>query len=147
MRKVPVFLTENFSEIRDDVQNGCHICMASLSEETHLIPVNVKRRAHRVVGNIWCVSAGDRVSVPYRTLRGVCKIRCINVIRRSRPSQLTLCWSLRAEALQATANEGLVQGPYVVASAGFEPATPGQYASSPPMRRHAQQNYVYVLCL
>ena len=28
-----------------------------------------------------------------------------------------------AEAPQATANEGLAQGPYVAARAGFEPAT------------------------
>src|SRR6218665_158639 len=33
--------------------------------------------------------------------------------KRSRPQQLTLCWSLHAEALQATASEGLGQGPHV----------------------------------
>jgi len=37
--------------------------------------------------------------------------------------QLTLCRSLHAEALQATASEGLAQGPYVAAKAGFEPTT------------------------
>src|SRR6218665_2239102 len=40
-----------------------------------------------------------------------------------RPQQLTLCRSLHAEALQTTASEGLAQGPYVAARAGFEPAT------------------------
>ena len=40
----------------------------------------------------------------------------------SRPQLLTLCRSLRAEALQATASEGLAQGPFVVAGAEFEPA-------------------------
>ena len=43
--------------------------------------------------------------------------------KRSRPQQLILCRSLHAEALQATASEGLAQGPYVAAGAGFEPAT------------------------
>src|SRR6218665_286623 len=36
---------------------------------------------------------------------------------------LILCRCLHAEALQATASEGLAQGPYVAAGAGFEPAT------------------------
>src|SRR6218665_1923767 len=36
---------------------------------------------------------------------------------------MTLCRSLHAEALQATISEGLVQGPYVAARAGFEPTT------------------------
>ena len=36
---------------------------------------------------------------------------------------LTLCQSLYAETLQATASEGLAQGPYVAASAGFEPVS------------------------
>ena len=31
--------------------------------------------------------------------------------------------SLHAKVLQATASEGLAQGPYVVAGVGFEPAT------------------------
>src|SRR6218665_307882 len=31
------------------------------------------------------------------------------------------CRSLHAEALQATVSEGLAQGPYVTATAGFEP--------------------------
>ena len=43
--------------------------------------------------------------------------------KRSRPQQLTLCWSFHAETLQATASEGLAQGPYVTARAGFDPAT------------------------
>ena len=42
---------------------------------------------------------------------------------RARPQQLTLCRSIHAEALHATASEGLAQGPYVAARAGFEPAT------------------------
>src|SRR6218665_2439529 len=41
----------------------------------------------------------------------------------SRPHQLTLCRSLHAEVLQAAVSEGLVQGPYVPARAGFEPTT------------------------
>ena len=44
--------------------------------------------------------------------------------KRSRPQQLTLCWRLHAKAQQATVSEGLVQGPYVVARAGFERMTP-----------------------
>ena len=40
--------------------------------------------------------------------------------KRSRPQQLTLCRSLHAEALQATESDGLAQGPYVMARAGFE---------------------------
>src|SRR6218665_115095 len=36
---------------------------------------------------------------------------------------ITLCRSLHAEALQATVSEGLAQGRYVVARAGFEPTT------------------------
>ena len=40
----------------------------------------------------------------------------------SQPQQLTLCQSLHAKALHAT-SEGLAQGPYMVARAGFEPAT------------------------
>ena|SRR6218665_441983 len=43
--------------------------------------------------------------------------------KRSRPQQLTLCRSLHAEALQATASDGFAQGPSVAARAGFEPAT------------------------
>ena len=43
--------------------------------------------------------------------------------KRSWPQQLTLCWSLHAEASQAAASEGLAQGPYVAARAGFEPTT------------------------
>ena len=34
-----------------------------------------------------------------------------------------LCRSKHAEVLQATASEGLAQGPYVAAIAGFEPVT------------------------
>ena len=36
---------------------------------------------------------------------------------------MALCQSLHAEALQATASEGLANGSYVAARAGFEPAT------------------------
>ena len=36
---------------------------------------------------------------------------------------LILCRSEHAKALQATASEGLAQGPYVAAREGFEPAT------------------------
>src|SRR6218665_2401911 len=43
--------------------------------------------------------------------------------KRSRPQQLRLCRSLRAEALQVIVSEGLAQGPYVVARVGFEPMT------------------------
>ena len=39
-----------------------------------------------------------------------------------RAQQLTLCRSLHDKALQATASEGLTQGPYVAARAGFGPA-------------------------
>src|SRR6218665_47137 len=35
--------------------------------------------------------------------------------KRSRSQQLTLCWSLHAEALQATVNERLAQSRYVAA--------------------------------
>ena len=59
--------------------------------------------------------------------------------KRSQPQQLTLCWSLHAEALQATASEGLAQGRYVAARAGFEPATPGRKALTLPMRHHTPQ--------
>ena len=38
-------------------------------------------------------------------------------------TEIDTVWSLHAEALQATASEGLAQGPYVVTRAGFEPAT------------------------
>src|SRR6218665_3534001 len=44
--------------------------------------------------------------------------------KHSRPQQLTLCRSIQtihAEALQAVASEGLAEGPYVAARAGFEP--------------------------
>ena len=41
----------------------------------------------------------------------------------SRPQQLTLFRSLHAEALQAIAGKGLVEGPYMAARAGFEPTT------------------------
>src|SRR6218665_3951363 len=43
--------------------------------------------------------------------------------KRSEPHQLTLCRSSHTEALQATASEGLAQGPYVETRAGFEPTT------------------------
>ena len=36
---------------------------------------------------------------------------------------LILCRSYHAEALRATASEGLAQGPYMAARVGFEPAT------------------------
>ena len=43
--------------------------------------------------------------------------------KRSRPQQLTLSRSLHAKAIQATVSEGLAQGPYLAARAGFEPTT------------------------
>ena len=43
--------------------------------------------------------------------------------KRSRPQQLTLWRSLHADALQATVSEGLAQGPYMAARAGFETKT------------------------
>ena len=42
-----------------------------------------------------------------------------------------------SEAPQATASEGLVQGPYVAARAGFEPATLRTMAPDLPMTHHA----------
>ena len=36
---------------------------------------------------------------------------------------MTLCRSLHAEVLQTTVSEGLAQGPYMAARAGFEPMT------------------------
>ena len=36
---------------------------------------------------------------------------------------MTLCRSLRAEALQETVSEGFAQSPYVAAKARFKPAT------------------------
>ena len=45
------------------------------------------------------------------------------LFRGAPDASMTLCWSLHVEALQATVSEGLAQGPYVVARAGFEPAT------------------------
>ena len=56
---------------------------------------------------------------------------------RSRSQQLTLCRSLHAEALEATASEGLAQVPYVAASAGFEPLRFGRKASTLPMCHHS----------
>ena len=53
---------------------------------------------------------------------------------------MTLCQSLRAEVLQATVSEGLAQGPYVAAIAGFESTTP-RNASTLPMSHHAPQDY------
>ena len=43
--------------------------------------------------------------------------------KRSRPQQLTLCRILQVKALQAPASEGLAQGPYMAARAGFDPTT------------------------
>src|SRR6218665_1227162 len=59
--------------------------------------------------------------------------------KRSRPRQLTLCQSLHDEALQATASEGLAQGPYVAARVGFNPRPSGQKASTLPMCHLAPQ--------
>src|SRR6218665_1943273 len=42
--------------------------------------------------------------------------------KRSRPQQLTTCRSLHATG-NSTAHEGLAQGPYAAAKAGFEPST------------------------
>src|SRR6218665_3041991 len=43
--------------------------------------------------------------------------------KRPQPQQLTLCRSLHAEALRATASKGLAQGPYMVDRVGFVPTT------------------------
>ena len=43
----------------------------------------------------------------------------------SETQQLTLCRSLHAEALEAIVSEGLVEGPYMAARAGFEPTALG----------------------
>ena len=43
-----------------------------------------------------------------------------------------------AEAPQATTSEGLAQGPYVEASAGFEPAILRMKGDNLPMSHHAQ---------
>jgi len=52
--------------------------------------------------------------------------------KRSRPQQLTLSRSLHAEALQATVSEGLAQGPYLAARAGFEPTKGIVSTNAPP---------------
>src|SRR6218665_124060 len=52
--------------------------------------------------------------------------------KRPQLQQLTPCRSLHAEAPQATASEGLAQGPYVAASAGFEPAKGIDSTNAPP---------------
>ena len=52
--------------------------------------------------------------------------------KRSRPQQLTLYRSLHAEALQATVSEGLAQGPYLAARAGFEPTKGIVSTNAPP---------------
>src|SRR6218665_583314 len=61
--------------------------------------------------------------------------------KRSRPHQLTLCRSLHAEALQATTNERLAQGPSVAPSEYSNRLPSGRKASTLPMRHHAQRNY------
>ena len=43
--------------------------------------------------------------------------------KRSQTQWLPLCRSLHAEALQTTVSEGLAQGPYMVARAGFDLST------------------------
>ena len=52
-----------------------------------------------------------------------CNLHYINIQKHSRPQQLTLCRSLHAETVQATATEGLAQGLNVAARAGFGPTT------------------------
>ena len=51
------------------------------------------------------------------------KVTTTTTQRRSRHSTDTVS-EFHAEAPQATASEGLAQGPYVAARAGFEPMTP-----------------------
>ena len=46
-----------------------------------------------------------------------------------------------ANAPQATASDGLAQGPYIVARAGFEPATFRRKASNLPMSHHVPQPF------
>jgi len=50
---------------------------------------------------------------------------------------LTLCQSLHAEAQHATVSEGLTQGRYVAARAGFKPATLWSKGIDSNMRHHA----------
>ena|SRR6218665_2383544 len=51
---------------------------------------------------------------------------------------LILCRSQHIKAPQATASQGLAQGPYVAARSGFDPATLGeQKAPKLPMSHHA----------
>src|SRR6218665_494608 len=64
--------------------------------------------------------------------------------KRSRLQQSTLCRSLHAEALEATLSEGLAQGPYVAARAGFEPTTlrsKGVVSTKAPPRPQCMINY------
>src|SRR6218665_2579379 len=66
---------------------------------------------------------------------------------RSQPQHLTHCRSLHAEALQATVSEGLAQGPYVVARAGFKPTTlrlKGIDSTNVPSR---PTYYTYAVCI
>ena len=56
--------------------------------------------------------------------------------------RLYLFSEFHAEAPQTTASEGLVQGPYVAARAGFEPTPLRRKASNLPMSHHTQRNLV-----
>jgi len=47
----------------------------------------------------------------------------ISLLEALKATAITVCVNLVAEALQATVSEGLAQGPYVPARAGFEPST------------------------
>ena len=53
---------------------------------------------------------------------------------RVRPTRVWLTLEFHAEAPQATAIEGLAQGPYVAAGGGFEPATKCVESSNEPPR-------------
>ena len=57
--------------------------------------------------------------------------------RRSWHSTNTVS-EFHTEAPQVTATEGLAQGPYVAARAGFEPTSFGQKVLNLPMTHHAQ---------
>src|SRR6218665_74664 len=63
----------------------------------------------------YCIVLNLSISIALLTARAFQK--------HSSPQQLTLCRSLHAEALQVTVSQGLAQGPYKAARAGFEPTT------------------------
>jgi len=55
--------------------------------------------------------------------------------KHSWPQQLTLCQSLHTETLQATASEGLAQGPYVWLERDLNPRPSSPKAAMLSMRR------------